>query len=155
MIPNLTLLIEGKLREKILLSSLKFNSNIIAWAANENSKKRFNGNKPLWTIQTTELFSKKYINTYKKSKKFVSKLILKEFCKVTGYNLKSFNIIKLHGWKYSYNKSKLNYNCYWDKKFKIGVCGDWFIGSKADSAWLSAKNLFSQIQKNPPDNRRV
>ena len=28
-----------------------------------------------------------------------------------------------------------------DKKLRIGICGDWFIGPKADSAWISAKSL--------------
>ena len=32
---------------------------------------------------------------------------------------------------------------------------DWMMGSKAENAWLSAKNLFEKIKKNPPKKRRV
>ncbi len=152
MMPNLTLLIEGKINGKISLSSLKFNNKIISWAANENSKNRFNSNNTLWTVQTTENFSKKYIDLYKKKNKYVSKLILKEFCKITGYNFDLFRIVKLHGWKYSYNKQKLKNSSIWIKKFNVGICGDWFLGPQADSAWKSARSLFSKIKKNPPKN---
>ena len=81
--------------------------------------------------------------------------MLKEFCKITGYDFNLFKIIKLHGWKYSYNKKKLKLNSIWIKKFNFGICGDWFLGPKADSAWKSACGLFSKIKKNPPEIRRV
>ena len=34
---------------------------------------------------------------------------------------------------------------YWDRKTRIGVCADWFIGSKVESAWLSANDLGKKI----------
>ena len=32
---------------------------------------------------------------------------------------------------------------------KIGVCGDWLIGPKAEDAWSSARDLFNKIKKKP------
>ena len=37
------------------------------------------------------------------------------------------------------------FKSYWDKKTRIGVCADWFIGSKVESAWLSANDLAKKI----------
>ena len=34
---------------------------------------------------------------------------------------------------------------YWDRKTRIGICADWFIGSKVESAWLSANDLAKKI----------
>ena len=53
----------------------------------------------------------------------------------------------MHGWKYSYNRNKTKFKSYWDKKLGLGICGDWFIGPNAESAWLSALNLSSKIKK--------
>ena len=36
---------------------------------------------------------------------------------------------------------------YWDKNKRIGVCADWFIGPKVESAWLSANDLAKKIKK--------
>ena len=51
-----------------------------------------------------------------------------------------------HGWKYSYNLSGSPIKSYWNKKFKMGICADWFIGSKVESSWLSANDLLKKIK---------
>ena len=45
--PNITvkfMMIAFKNQKNLPISSIKFNDNILAWAANENSKKRFKSN---------------------------------------------------------------------------------------------------------------
>ena len=69
---------------------------------------------------------------------------------ITGLKYSSFKVFKIHGWKYSYNHIGSSEECYWDSNLRIGLCGDWFIGPKAESAWLSANSLFKKIKKNPP-----
>ena len=150
MIPNITLLLIQKGKQKIPISSIRLNNRIISWISNENSKKRFLSKENYWTIQTSEGYSKKIINNYKNKKNFYSKQIIKEFCKILNFNIKNFKVFKIHGWKYSWNNINSGKSCYWDKKLRIGICGDWFIGPKADSAWISANSLFQKIKKNPP-----
>ncbi len=150
MIPNITLLLKQKIKYKIPISSIKFNNKIIAWASNENSKKRFSSTTNYWTIQTVENYSKKIINKYKKKKNYYSKQIIKEFAQILGFDYKTFKVFKIHGWKYSFSNFKSDKECYWDSKLRIGLCGDWFMGPKAESAWLSANNLYKRIKKNPP-----
>ena len=146
--PNITLMVTEKNNNKIPFSSLKLENSIISWIANENSKKRFKYDQNLWTIQTNEKFSKKIINSYKKNKIKFSRIILKEFSNLLGIRHKSLKIFRIHGWKYSYSNCSTNINSYWNNKYKLGICGDWFLGPKAEHAWMSANKLFDKIKKN-------
>ena len=146
--PNITLMVTEKNNNKIPFSSLKLENSIISWIANENSKKRFKYGQNLWTIQANEKFSKKIINSYKKNKIKFSRIILKEFSNLLGIRHKSLKIFRIHGWKYSYSNYSTNINSYWNNKYKLGICGDWFLGPKAEHAWMSANKLFDKIKKN-------
>ena len=150
MTPNITLLVKQKSKLKIPISSVRLDNKIISWISNENSKKRFLSKENHWTVQTSENYSTKIINVYKNKKTFYSKQIIREFCKILNLDIKSLKIIKIHGWKYSWNKIDTGKTCFWDKKLRIGICGDWFIGPKADAAWMSANSLYQKIKKNPP-----
>ena len=156
MTPNITLLVKQKTNKKIPISSIKLRNKIISWAASENSKKRFFSKDNYWTVQTSENYSKKIINLYKKNRNYYSNQIIKEFSNILNIKSKRFKLFKLHGWKYSYNKYKTNRECLWNKKYQIGICGDWFIGPNAEASWRSAVALYKKIKKNPPNKfRRV
>ena len=144
--PNITVMLVFKNQENKFISSMRFNDKMLAWAANENSKKRFKSKLNLWTLQSSLKWSKKNINKYKKDKKIINQLILR-FLDLTGFKKNKIIFKKAHGWKYSYNFKSSNLDSYWDKKFKIGICGDWFQGPKAENAWASAISLFKKINK--------
>ena len=143
--PNITVMCAFKSVKKINVSSIKFKDSIISWASNENSKKRFNSNLSLWTIQCNLNWSKKNINFYKKQKKRLIQKIIKKFSNLTGYDINKVEFVKIHGWKYAYNFKKSNIKSYWSKKNNLGICGDWLIGSKAENSWQSAINLYNKI----------
>ena len=149
MLPNITVMAAYNRYKKLPIGSIKFNDEIIGWAANENTKNRFKTNQSLWTIQCTEVFSKKIINLYKKDKNKYQSVILKKFENLLGYQSKRIVFKSIHGWKYSYNKTKTPFKSLWSNKEKLGVCGDWLIGPKAEDSWLSARNLFHKIKKKP------
>ncbi|MDC0450074.1 NAD(P)-binding protein [Pelagibacteraceae bacterium] len=149
MLPNITVMAAYNRYKKLPIGSIKFNDEIIAWAAHENTKNRFKTNQSLWTIQCTEVFSKKIINLYKKDKNKYQSVILKKFENLLGYQTKRIVFKSIHGWKYSYNKTKTPFKSLWNNKEKLGVCGDWLIGPKAEDSWLSARNLFHKIKKKP------
>ena len=75
MVPNITVMLAYKYNLEIDISSIKFNDNMLAWAANENSKQRFRSNKLLRTIQCTQKDSKKIISLFKDSKNLIFKNI--------------------------------------------------------------------------------
>ena len=155
MSPNITVMVAYKNFNEIPISSIKFNDEIISWASNENSKKRFKSKINLWTIQTNMIWSKKYINKYKVNQIKLSNLVLKRFEKIVGIDSNKRCFEDIHGWKFAFNYKKTNLSSYWDSKLGIGICGDWFLGPKAEDAFLSANNLYNKIKKNPLKNKRV
>ena len=146
--PGITVLVVYK-GNTIPLSSIKFKNSFIEWAANENSKKRFKSNVSLWTIQTNSNWAKKFINKYKNNQIKTTNIVLNEFSRLTGINNNDKIFDHIHGWKYSFSSNKTNLKSYWSKKYRLGVCGDWFLGPKAEHAWLSANDLYKKIKKNP------
>ena len=77
--PNITTMLAFKNQKTVPVSSIKFNDDILTWAAYENSKNRFNSSNSLWTLQSSIEWAKKNINHYKKSKKAENTLIIKIF----------------------------------------------------------------------------
>jgi renalase len=150
MVPNITVMAAYKNYKKLPIDSIKFDDKVISWAAQENSKGRFVANQILWTIQCTEDFSEKIIDLYKKKKNKYQIIILKKFQDLLGYQTKNIVFKNIHGWKYSYNKSKTQLESYWKINYRLGICADWFKGPKAEDAWLSARKLYTDIKKNPP-----
>tara|TARA_B110000971_G_C20024076_1_gene507865 strand:- start:219 stop:1184 length:966 start_codon:yes stop_codon:yes gene_type:complete len=143
--PNITVMIAFKNNKNLPISSIKFNDEILTWAANENSKKRFKSNINLWTLQASLKWSKKTINKYKNNKSIMNQLISR-FVKLTGFEKNKIIYKKIHGWKYSYNYKKTPFLSSWNKKYQLGICGDWFDGPKVENAWLSANDLAKKIK---------
>jgi predicted NAD/FAD-dependent oxidoreductase len=143
--PNITVMLALKNQKNLPISSIKFNDDILAWAANENSKKRFKSKINLWTLQATLKWSKKTINKYKNDNLIMSELITR-FIKLTGFEKNKIIFKRIHGWKYSYNYEKTPYLSIWNKKINLGICGDWFNGPKVENAWLSANDLARKIK---------
>ena len=149
MVPNITVMLSYKNKSKLSLSSIKFNNDKLAWAANENSKERFKSNEILWTLQCTEKYSKKIIDLVKNNKNYYLKEIAKEFENLIGFKAKDLIFKNIHGWRYAYVTREKKLKNLWIKKFNLGLCADWMIGSKAEGAWLSANSLFKKTKKNP------
>ena len=143
--PNITVMIALSNKKELPISSIKFDDNILSWAANENSKKRFKSNLNLWTLQASLKWSKKTINKYKTNKSIINKLISR-FTQLTGLEKNKIIHKRIHGWKYSYNYQKTSLLSNWNKKYQLGICGDWFGGPKVENAWLSANDLAKKIK---------
>ena len=143
--PNITVMVAFKNQKNLPISSIKFDDDILAWVANENSKKRFKSNINLWTLQATLKWSKKTINKYKTDKLIMNQLISR-FTKLTGFEKNKIIFKRIHGWKYSYNYEKTPYLSIWNKKINLGICGDWLSGPKVENAWLSANDLARKIK---------
>jgi len=143
--PNITVMIAFKNQKNPPISSIKFDDETLAWAANENSKKRFKSNFNLWTLQASLKWSKKTINKYKNNKSIMDQLISR-FIELTGFEKNNVIHKKIHGWKYSYNYKKTPFLSNWNKKYQLGICGDWFNGPKVENAWISANDLAKKIK---------
>jgi len=149
MTPNITVMLVYKSNKQPPISSISFNDKILRWAANENSKKRFTSKLNLWTLQSDSTWAKKVINKYKNNRISVMNLIINRFLKFTGFQKSKIIFKNIHGWKYAYNNKPTKIKSYYSRQYKLGICGDWFLGPKAENAWLSSEDLFKKIKKNP------
>ena len=150
MVPNITVMLSYKNEPKLSINSIKFNDNKLAWAANENSKKRFKSNEILWTLQCTKKYSQNIIDLFKNNKNFYINEITKQFESLTGFKRKDLIFKNIHGWRYAYSLLNTKINSLWSRKTSLGVCADWISGPRVENAWLNTYTLFKQIKKNPP-----
>ncbi len=143
---NITVMIVTK-KNKKNISSYFFKDRILGWAAKENTKNRFNSNNDLWTLQSTQSWANKKINKNKENKDLNSKILINQFFKLTGIKKTKILFTINHGWKYSSNSKPLRIKSYWNPSTNIGVCADWFVGSRLESGWISAMDLYKKINK--------
>ncbi len=113
----------------------------IAWFAVNNSKpSRMNNNCLL--INSSYEYASKNINT---SKDKVLRHLLNISSKFINNDLLKSNIIKIHEWRYVEAKCSPKEDYFIDHKKKVAVCGDWFINSRVEGAFLSANELFKEM----------
>lgn len=143
---NITIMLVTK-KTRPNISSYFFNDSILAWAAYENSKKRFKSKYDLWTLQSTHKWANKVINNNKVNKLSNARILIDKFFKLTDFKMNKIFHIQNHGWKYAFNLKPLKIKSYWNNSLRIGVCADWFVGSRLESGWLSAKDLSLKIKK--------
>ena len=115
----------------------------IAWFAINNSKPG-RMSKNCLIINSSYEYASKNINT---SKEKVLKHLLCKSSKFLNYDLSKSNIIKIHQWKYVEAECSPVENFFIDYKEKIAVCGDWFINSRVEGAFISANELSKEIIK--------
>ena len=71
--------------------------------------------------------------------------MIEQFFKLTGIKKTKVLFSLNHGWKYSSNPKPLRIKSYWNSSLNLGVCADWFVGSRLESGWISANDLFKKI----------
>ena len=145
---NITIMIAIKKRKlNPSVSSYFFSDSILGWAGYENSKKRFKSNYDLWTLQSTHKWANKMINKNKVNQLKNAKILINQFFKLTKFKKDKIFHIQNHGWKYAFNSKPLDIKSYWNSSMRLGVCADWFIGSRLECGWMSAKDLSLKINK--------
>jgi predicted NAD/FAD-dependent oxidoreductase len=148
--PNLTMMIAFNKSLNLNLSAISFeDDDVLGFVANENTKKRdlINKNLELWTIQSSLKYALKNIQEYRNNKQNLIDEMLKNFLTKLKIEIKKENIhySDMHGWLYACNLNTSSPNCYWDNDLRLGICGDWFSGPKAQNAFLNAKLLASKL----------
>ena len=146
--PNITTMIAFESTKFIKTSGYLFKTNnILGWAANESSKSRLanTDSLQLWTLQSSTSFADANCKNFKIEKLSIMNRMIKEFSNILG--IPDMKIIHkdAHSWLYAYKKDIFEKEFFWDDKLKLGICGDWMCGSKAEDAWRSASMLANQI----------
>jgi renalase len=148
--PNLTLMVAFNKSLNLNLSATSFeDDDVLGFMANENTKKKslINKDLELWTIQSSLKYAIKNIYEYRNNKKSLADEMLKSLSVKLKIDIKKDNIqySDIHGWLYAYGTKSDAANCYWNKDLRLGICGDWFSGGNAESAFINAKKLANLI----------
>ena len=112
----------------------------ISWLAINNSKP-LRKNKFSLLVNSCFDYASNNINTPKN-------LVLNHMLNETSMLIKKkfdINMIKLHHWMYVEAENPPRENFFIDHDKKIAVCGDWFINSRVEGAFLSANELSKKI----------
>ena len=148
--PNLTLMVAFNKSLNLNLSAISFeDDDVLGFVANENTKKKtlINKDLELWTIQSSVKYATKNIYEYRNNKENLADEMLKSLSVKLKINIKKDNIqyADIHGWRYAYGNKSDAANCYWNEDLRLGICGDWFSGGNAESAFINAKKLANLI----------
>jgi len=159
---NLNLILDGKMeptlsamlafKEKTYINGSGYTltkNNILGWCANESSKGREKNNKnlELWSIQSTSSYAKKNHQYYKEKKNEILKEMIDAFVKHFKLENKEIVYKNIHGWSYAQNNNPKTSKYIWLPKLRLGICGDWMSGPKAENAWESSSLLFKAMAK--------
>ncbi|MCX7692804.1 FAD-dependent oxidoreductase [Tepidimonas taiwanensis] len=108
----------------------------IAWVARESSKP---GREPLerWVIQASPAWSAEHLED--DAERITGKL-LKGFAEITGIRATPGHAVA-HRWRYAQTQRALGEPYLWDSRSGLGVCGDWCLGYRVESAFLSGLAL--------------
>ncbi len=76
--------------------------------------------------------------------------LLKAFHEATGSQVQPV-YASAHRWRYAQATQPLDGDCLWDKKLRIGACGDWFAaglegGGRVENAYLSGLALAESVR---------
>ena len=115
----------------------------IAWFAINNSKPS-RMKKNCLIINSSYEYASKNINA---SRDKVLKHLLSKSSKLLNFDLLKSTMIKMHQWRYVEAESSPVENFFIDYKEKVAVCGDWFINSRVEGAFISANELSKEIVK--------
>ena len=112
----------------------------IGWAARNSAKPGRTGPES-WVIQGSPDWSAAHLEDDAES---VIAALMAELAGATGAALPEPLIVQAHRWRYALSgaagRTKL-----WDGEARLGVCGDWLIGPRIESAWASGRALAAAI----------
>ncbi|WP_271077516.1 NAD(P)/FAD-dependent oxidoreductase [Aurantiacibacter sp. MUD61] len=114
----------------------------IGWAARNSAKPGRDEGTECWVIQASPEWSETHLEEEKGA---VAKQLLDAFAEQVGA-LPEVLHSDAHRWRYARSGAS-GEKALWDADEKIGVCGDWLIGPRVESAFVSGVELADRIFK--------
>lgn len=115
----------------------------IAWISNESSKPKRQKDVSQFVAQSSLDWANAHLE---KNIKDVENELLAAFLETTAIKKNDIQLSEVHRWRYAITQTPIGKTHLWDKKLKIGVCGDWLIGRNIDCAITSAHHLSQDVQ---------
>jgi predicted NAD/FAD-dependent oxidoreductase len=122
------------------LNAARSSSHSIAWLARESSKPE-RGQVERWILQASHAWS---YNNFETDQLEVQKRLLQAFFEVTG-NISEPTHVDSHRWRWAQTVTPLGQSHLWQSELDIGVCGDWCLGHRLESAFISGLELAQAV----------
>lgn len=111
----------------------------ISWMA-RNSSKPGRAETETWTLHASPEWSKANLE---KRPEEVAPLLIEAFAEHASFSAPVH--AAAHRWRYSQIMTAAETGCAWDADRHLGVCGDWRVSARVESAWLSGRALAHRI----------
>jgi predicted NAD/FAD-dependent oxidoreductase len=71
----------------------------------------------------------------------------KKLKEIIDFDLEDLEYNKIHRWRYANAESRDGNKSFFDPSLNLGLCGDWLISGRVESAFLSGLDLYSKVTK--------
>ncbi len=113
---------------------------IVSWAARNSAKP---GRAPLetWVVQADHDWSRHHLED---TPEVVAEVLLDRLRALTGDQGRPALAQSAHRWRFALS-TPLGLDCLWNEEIGLGVCGDWLLAPRVESAWISGSALAGRI----------
>lgn len=116
------------------------NSGAIGWAARNSAKPGRDPSMESWVVQASPDWSREHLELDAAE---VADLLLTEFASQAGDLPAAVHTIA-HRWRYA-QSGGAGETALWSSESSIGACGDWLVGPRVESAFISGIELAEKI----------
>ena len=113
---------------------------ILDWAARNSAKPGRTGPEA-WVMHATPTWSRAHLQHPVED---IGPALLAALAEATGTNLPKSIVVVAHRWRYA-RSGRLGRSALWNSERKVGLCGDWLLGPRVESAWLSGDASAEEI----------
>lgn len=115
----------------------------ISWISKNNSKPH-RSNDVCFLVNSTNKWANDNIDIDKTQ---ALNYLFEEFKDTINVKLPKPTHMAIHLWRYANIEKQKSPTHYIDRDLKLGLCGDWFIHGRVESAFTSAYDLFNNLQE--------
>lgn len=118
------------------------NNGIVSWIARDSSKPQRNSALETWVIHFSPSWTSNHLQA---TDDLVVNQSLSFLAQLATQSLPAVKDSFSHCWLYATNSAISKDMSLWDSEQKIGIAGDWTIGTRLEDAWLSAQRLAEEV----------
>lgn len=136
-IPCWTVLLEVDAPLSLNWDAARFSGGSLAWASRQTPFSSAH----TWVLQASGSWSEANLEASQES---VIEQLCEEFSHAVSLKGTILNA-RAHRWRYAFHDSPNVQPCYYAAEKRLGACGDWCLGSRVESAWLSGRAMAEMI----------
>jgi len=119
----------------------------LSWLAKNSSKpERANVHGESFVLHASAEWSRAHLELEPEQ---VVPMLMDAFFATTGVQRREPVLAKAHRWRFAKTEKPLGEPCLWDAGLQLAVCGDWCLGARVESAFLSGSAAAGRINALP------